>query len=66
MLMYYIIFQLLNLSCFDICQCFGINYVFLVCRRLSAKQKALLLSYAELDTDRSGTVNGITEINSGG
>ena len=34
-------------------------------RRLTAEQKALILSYAELDKDTDGTINGLTQTKSG-
>ncbi|CAF1479391.1 unnamed protein product, partial [Adineta ricciae] len=33
--------------------------------RLTAEQKALVLSYAELDKDTDGTINGLTQTKSG-
>lgn len=37
----------------------------LVDRRLTPEQKALILSYAELDKDTDGTVSGLTQTKSG-
>jgi hypothetical protein len=34
-------------------------------RRLTAEQKALMLSYAELDKDIDGTISGLTQTKSG-
>ncbi len=34
-------------------------------RRLTAEQKALVLSYAELDKDVDGTINGLTQTKTG-
>ena len=36
-----------------------------ICRRLTAEQKALILSYAELDKDVDGTINGLTQTKTG-
>ena len=36
-----------------------------ICSKLTAKQKALILSFAELDTTTKGSVNGVAEVNSG-
>ena len=36
-----------------------------VLRRLTAEQRALLLSFAELDTEIDGTINGLTQTKSG-
>jgi hypothetical protein len=38
---------------------------FLIDRRLTPEQKALILSYAELDKDVDGTVNGLTQTKTG-
>ena len=37
----------------------------LVFRSLSEKQKALILAYAEIESETPGTVNGITKTDSG-
>lgn len=41
------------------------NNVFHSFRRLTAEQKALLLSLAELDKEIDGTINGLTQTKSG-
>lgn len=39
--------------------------LFLSCRVLSPKQKALLMAFAELETDTSGTVEGLNQTKNG-
>lgn len=41
------------------------KFVFIISRRLTNEQKALILSYAELDKEVDGTVNGLTQTKSG-
>lgn len=36
-----------------------------MCRRLTDRQRALMMSYAEDETDVEGTVNGVTNTASG-
>ena len=38
---------------------------FIISRRLTPEQKALILSYAELDKDVDGTVNGLAQTKTG-
>lgn len=37
----------------------------MTCRRLTDRQRALMMSYAEDETDVDGTVNGVTNTASG-
>jgi hypothetical protein len=44
---------------------FSKKYLFVHYSRLTPEQKALMLSYAELDKDIEGTINELTQTKSG-